>query len=161
MGDRNIPTGHFGFFLRKLISYSMNKYNTKDDHLIIRMVEENDCVLDKELMNELAILLERTPKSVRCRFYNYLRVDCFIYHYMMENLSMLNNHTNTLLRNIATETGIDLDDIVGEFYDIGSTRIWSLDVLKKNKIYVGEDTKPEELKKKGLLKRLFDKIFSV
>lgn len=139
----------------------MNKYETKDDHLIIKMVEENDCVLDKELMNEIAILLGRTPKSIKCRFYNYLRVDCFMYHYMMENLTMLNNHTNTLLRNIAAETGIELDDIVGEFYDVNSTKIWSLNVLKENKIYVGEDKKTEEPEKKGFFKRLFDKIFGI
>lgn len=74
---------------------------------------------------------------------------------------MLNNHTNTLLRNIAAETGIELDDIVREFYDVNSTKMWSLNVLKENKIYVGEDKKTEEPEKKGFFKRLFDKIFGI
>lgn len=139
----------------------MKKYDTKEDHLIIKLVEENECVLDKELLNELAILVNRTPKSVKCRFYNHLRLDCMIYHMMVENPQLLNKYTHTLLKKIANELGIELNELMTEFYDVNSTKIWSMNVLTNMKILITPEEVPEIIEEKGFFGRLFDKLLSI
>ena len=132
----------------------MKKYDTKEDHLIIKLVEENEGVLDKELLNELAILVNRTPKSVKCRFYNYLRLDCMIYHMMVENPQLLNKYTHTLLKKISVELGIEFNELMTEFYDVNSTKIWSMNVLANMKILIAPEDVPEVIEEKRILRQI-------
>ena len=84
-----------------------------------------------------------------------------IYHMMVENPQLLNKYTHTLLKKIANELGIELNELMTEFYDVNSTKIWSMNVLTNMKILITPEEVPEIIEEKGFFGRLFDKLLSI
>ena len=80
---------------------------------------------------------------------------------MVENPQLLNKYTHTLLKNIANELGIELNELMTEFYDVNSTKIWSMNVLTNMKILVTPEEVPDIIEEKGFFGRMIDKLLSI